>query len=132
MPRDTAVNRQTGLGMNLFFRTFVLAAALAALAVPALAATAIPQNGAMQDPGRLVAAAFGSGPEVLLSKKLGQSDGDFKRACDKRNGVVTKRAEKVVCVARFHLGSMRGSYGGGRYKGAAPETAPPQAATPHS
>jgi hypothetical protein len=85
----------------------------------------------MPDPGRMVAAAFGSGPDVLLSKKLGQSDGDFKRACDKRNGVVTKRAEKVVCVARMHLGSMRGSYGGGRYTSPPPETVPPQALAPH-
>lgn len=132
MARDTTVNRQTGLGMNVFFRTFVLTGALAALAAPVLAATAIHQNGAMQDPGRVVAAAFGSGPDVLLSKKFGQSDSDFKRACDKRNGLVTKRAEKVVCVARMHLGSMRGSYGGGRYKGPAPETMPPQAPQPHS
>jgi hypothetical protein len=80
----------------------------------------------------MVAAAFGSGPDVLLSKKLGQSDGDFKRACDKRNGVVTKRAEKVVCVARMHVGSMRGSYGGGRARAEPPGTVPPQAAPPHS
>jgi hypothetical protein len=60
---------------------------------------------------------------VLLSKKLGQSDGDFKRACDKRNGMVTKRAEKVVCVARMHMGSMRGSYD--RVPAGDPGTAPP-------
>jgi hypothetical protein len=129
MPRDTAVNRQTGFGMKLFFRTFVLATALAVLAVPVLAATAIHQNGAMQDPGRMVATAFGSVPDVLLSKKLGQSDSDFKRACDKRNGLVTKRAKNVVCVARMHVGSMRGSYD--RVPAGDPGTVPPQA-LPHS
>ncbi len=113
--------------MNVFFRAFVLAGALSALAVPVLAAPAIRQNATLQDRDGLVAAAFGSGPEVLLSKKHGQSEGDFKRACDKRNGLVTKRADKVVCVARMHVGSMRGSYGGGRYKGPPPETLPPQA-----
>jgi hypothetical protein len=126
--RDNTVSRQTGLRMNVLFRTFVLTGALAALAVPALAATGIHQNGAMQDPGRMVAAAFGPGPDVLLSKKFGQSDGDFKRACDKRNGVVTKRAKNVVCVARMHMGSMRGSYdrvpaGDGSAAGAAAQLA---------
>jgi hypothetical protein len=110
--------------MSVFLRTFVLTVASVVLAVPALAATAIHQDGAMPDPGRVIAAAFGSaGPAVLLSKKLGQSDGDFKRACDKRNGMVTKRAEKVVCVARMHMGSMRGSYD--RVPAGDPGTAPP-------
>jgi len=118
MARDTAVNRQTGLCMNVFFPTFVLTGVLGALAAPALAATGIQ--------------AFGSGPDVLISKKSGQSESDFKRACDKRNGRVMKHAEKVVCVAQMHAGSMRGSYGGGRAKADPSETLPPQASQPHS
>jgi hypothetical protein len=109
----------------------VFVVASVALAVPALAATAIHQDGAMPDPGHLIAAAFGSaGTNVLLTKKLGQTDGDFKRACDKHNGVVAKRAEKVVCVARMHMGSMRGTYGD-RVPAGDPGTVPPQA-QPHS
>jgi len=120
------VDRQTALGMNVLLRTSVLAVALAALAGPVLAATAVYQNGASENPGRVVAAAFGSaGTGVLLSKKPGQSDGDFRHACDKRNGVVTKRAEKVVCVARMHMGSMRGSYD--RVPASDPGTVPPRA-----
>jgi hypothetical protein len=132
MARDTAVNRQTGLRMNVFYRTFVLTGALTAFAAPVLAATGIHQDAATQDPGRTVAAAFGFGPDVLLSKKPGQSDSGFRRACEKRNGRVTKHAEKVVCVAQMHAGSMRGSYGGGRPKADPSETLPPQASQPHS
>ncbi|HEX3467122.1 MAG TPA: hypothetical protein VHT05_03370 [Candidatus Elarobacter sp.] len=76
-------------------------------------------------------AAFGSGSGVLLTKSRGQSDIDFKRACDKRYGAVTKRDGKIVCVARMHAGSMQGSYGGGRAKRDPDETMPPQAQPPH-
>jgi hypothetical protein len=118
--------------MNVFFRASVLSVAVAALSTQVLAAPVIHRGGSVLDPGRAVVAfaAFGSaGTDVLLSKKHGQSDGDFKRACEKRNGVVTKRAEKVVCVARMHMGSMRGSYD--RVPAGDPGTVPPQA-LPHS
>ena len=116
--------------MNVLFRACVLTVAVTALATQALAEPVIHRDS--PGPGRAVVAvaAFGSdGRDVLLSKKHGQSDGDFKHACDKRNGVVTKRAEKVVCVARMHMGSMRGSYD--RVPAGDPGTVPPQA-LPHS
>ncbi len=119
--------------MNVILRASVLAVAVAALVTPVLAARAVPRENSLPDPGRVVAAfaAFGSGPDVLLSKKFGQSDRDFKRACDKRDGLVTKRAGNVVCVARMHAGSLRGSYGGGRARSLPDETVPPQAQPPH-
>ena len=118
--------------MNVLFRASVLTVVVAALSAQVLAAP-VSHRDSPVDPGRAVVAfaAFGSaGTGVLLTKKYGQSDGEFKRACDGRNGVVTRRAEKVVCVGRMHVGSMRGSYGGGRARGGDPGTMPPQA-QPH-
>lgn len=119
--------------MNVLVRACVLTVAVAALATPVLAQPLIRPDTPGLDPGRATVAfaAFGSaGTGVLLTKMRGQSDGDFKRACDKRHGVVTKRSDKIVCIARMHMGSMRGSYGGGRARGGDPGTMPPQA-QPH-
>ena len=115
--------------MNVLFRASVLIAAVVALGTQVLAEPVSRPNAA-SDAGRLVAAAFG-GTDILLTKRLGQSDGDFRRACDKRDGLVTKREAKVVCITRMHTGSMRGSYGGGRARSLPDETYPPQASQPH-
>lgn len=114
--------------MNVLFRACVLTVAVAALATPVLAQPLIHPDSPGLDPGRatVALAAFGSaGTGVLLTKMHGQSDGDFKHACDKRNGVVTKRADKIVCVARMHVSSMRGSYD--RVPAGDPGTVPPRA-----
>jgi hypothetical protein len=118
--------------MNVLFRACVLTVAVAALATPVWAQPVIHPDSPLPDPSRAAVAfaAFGSaGTGVLLIKKHGQSDGDFRHACDKRNGIVTKRSEKVVCIARMHVGSMRGSYD--RVPAGDPGTVPPQA-QPHS
>jgi hypothetical protein len=117
--------------MNVLVRACVLSVAVAALATPVSAEPLTHPDSPVLDPGRAAVAfaAFGSArTDVLLMKKHGQSDRDFRHACDKRNGVVTKRAEKVVCVARMHVGSMRGSYD--RVPAGDPGTMPPQA-QPH-
>lgn len=107
---------------------------MAALGSQVLASTTGQRNNATAGSSRVVVgfAAFDSSrADVLLSKKRGQSDREFKHACDKRDGLVTKRAGKIVCVAQTHMGSMRGSYGGGRAKSLPDETMPPQAQQPH-
>ncbi len=90
--------------MNRITRTIVLGLAAAAFAVPIIGV----RNPVLATPDIPGA--------VMFVQKPGQTTRAFTALCQKKQGIVQKRKDKLACVVppRSSMGSMRGSYGGGR------------------
>jgi hypothetical protein len=100
--------------MNRMTRTIVLGLALAAIALPIIGVRS-PVSATPNIPGA-----------VMFVQKHGQTTRAFTILCQKKQGMVQKRSGKLACVVppRSSVGSMRGSYGGGRVVTPVPVASP--------